>query len=328
MAVFLGMAKKLSRATNILCMERDWVPILASPCVDALFLTPYDLTHLNTVMRRIDMLCKVVAPLAVSTFMSTLGSKGIAVAMVAGMSSLSWPLECWCLQQVWKQISRLRAQKDAAYGTRNSDDSNESVAPRLKAYTKGSSTYRARDLILKAMSEVTGSVRAYGNGLHGYFNTAVWIPSVCAAIPHTSVLTFLGTTITYLLNVGLSLNMVTGARASGAVFEIGSTIVFPYAVRTLSASTDHATREHAMEGYQRVDAATRSPTVDDISRNDGDQKFDPIPTIPRPRAGAMRVGGWCISFLYLSPVSERSLPSILLKHYSEYSSDSKKINAS
>ena len=122
--------------------------------------------------------------------------------------------------------------------------------------------------------------------------------------------------ITYLLNAGLSLNMVTGARASGAVFEIGSTIVFPYAVRTLSASTDHATREHAMKGYQRLDAATRSPRVDDISRDDGDQEFDPIPNIPRPRAGVVRVGGWCISFLCLSLVSERSLPSIFLKHYS------------
>ena len=256
LAFFLGMAEKLSRATNILCMECDWVPTLASPSVDASFPTPYDLTHLNTVMRRIDMLCKLIAPLAISTFMSTVGSERIAVAMVAGTSTLSWPLECWCMQQVWKQNNRLRAQKDATYGTGNSGDVNESIAPRLKASTKGSSTYYVRDLILKAMTEVTGSVRAYGNGLHDYFNTAVWIPSVCAAIPHASVLTFSGTIITYLLNAGLSLNMVTGARASGAVFEIGSTIVFPYAVRTFSTSTDHATREHAMKGYQRLDVAT------------------------------------------------------------------------
>ena len=230
MAVFLGMAERLSRATNILCMERDWVPTLASPCVDASFPTPYDLTHLNTVMRRIDMLCKLIAPLAVSTFMSTISSEGIAVAMVAGISTLSWPSECWCVQQVWKQISRLRTQKDTAYSTGNSNDSNESIAPRLKASTKGSSTYRARDLILKAMSELTGSIRAYGNDLHGYFNTTVWIPSVCAAIPRASVLTFSGTMITYLLNAGLSLNMVTGARASGAVVEIGSTNRLPICV--------------------------------------------------------------------------------------------------
>ena len=310
-ALFLGMAEKLSRATNILCMERDWVPILASPCVDASFPTPYDLTHLNTVMRRIDMLCKLVAPLAVSAFISTIGTERIAGTMVAAISTLSWPLECWCVQQVWKQIGQLRAPKDGAYGTENGGDANESMPPRLKASKKRSSACLARDLIPKAMLKLSGSVRAYGSGLHDYFSSAVWIPSVCAAVPHASVLTFSGTMITYLLNTGLSLNMVTGARASGAFFEIGSTIVFPYAVRTFAAATEHATGEHAMEEYQSLDAETRSHPVDDIAWDDGDHDSHLILNILTQSDGILTVGQWCIFLLWLSLVSERSLSGVL-----------------
>lgn len=69
--VFFALAlKKLSRGTNILSMERDWVPTLANTSVDANHPAPYDLTHLNMTMRRMDMLCKLIAPLAVSTFVS------------------------------------------------------------------------------------------------------------------------------------------------------------------------------------------------------------------------------------------------------------------
>ena len=160
-ALFLGMVEKLSRGTNILCMERDWVPTLANPCVDASSPTPYDLTYLNTVMRRIDMLCKLIAPLAVSTFISTVGSERIAVAVVAGISTLSWGLECGCVQQVWKQNGRLRAQKDAAHDTRKGGNANDPMQLSLHGYMKVSSAHHARDLVLKIVSEVLGSIRAY-----------------------------------------------------------------------------------------------------------------------------------------------------------------------
>ena len=308
------MVEKLSRGTNILCMERDWVPTLANPCVDASSPTPYDLTYLNTVMRRIDMLCKLIAPLAVSTFISTVGSERIAVAVVAGISTLSWGLECGCVQQVWKQNGRLRAQKDAAHDTRKGGNANDPMQLSLHGYMKVSSAHHARDLVLKIVSEVLGSIRAYVNSLQDYFNTAVWIPSVCAAIPHASVLTFSGTMITYLLNAGLSLNMVTGARASGAIFEIGSTFIFPWAVGILSSATEHTTSGHGMEEYQCLDAGNPSSRVDDSSRKEEDQDLDFKQNVPNPEGGTVRVGCWSICFLCLSLVSIRSLPAKSLKY--------------
>lgn len=178
----------------------------------------------------------------------------------------------------------------------------------LHGYLTVSSAHLARGLVLKIVSEVLRSIRAYVKSLQDYFNTAVWIPSVCAAIPHASVLTFSGIMITYLLNAGLSLNMVTGARASGATFEIGSTFVFPWAVGILSSVTEHTTNGHGMKECHFLDAGNPSSRVDNSSRKEQDQDLDSKQNIPDPEGGVVRVGWWSICFLCLSLVSTRSLP--------------------
>ncbi|KAL2037969.1 hypothetical protein N7G274_009188 [Stereocaulon virgatum] len=299
-ALFLGMVEKLSRGTNILCMERDWVPTLANPCVDASSPMHHDLTHLNTIMRRIDMLCKLIAPLAVSTFVSTVGSQRIAAAVVALTSTSSWALERGCAHRVWKQNGRLRVRKDAAQDTGNGNNANNSMQLSLHGYRELFSAHLARDVVLKTISEVVGSSRAYVSSLQDYFRSAVWIPSVCAAIPHASVLTFSGTMITYLLNAGLSLKAVTGARASGAIFEIGSTFMFPWAVGILSPETDQTIGGYGTKGYNRLDAGTAFPGAEDHSPTDVDQDLDFKQGAPDIENGVVRVGCWSICFLCLS----------------------------
>ena len=59
-ALILGMVENISRGTNILSIERDWVPTPANTAVDAKYPVSYDLTHLNTTTRRIDMLCELL----------------------------------------------------------------------------------------------------------------------------------------------------------------------------------------------------------------------------------------------------------------------------
>ena len=53
-----------------------------------------DLTHLNTVLRRLEVLCKLIVRVAISIFMSAVDSERIAVAVVAAISMLRWGLEC------------------------------------------------------------------------------------------------------------------------------------------------------------------------------------------------------------------------------------------
>lgn len=301
-ALILGMVEKLSRGTNILSMERDWVPTLANTSFDAKHPAPYDLTHLNTTMRRIDMLCKLIAPLAVSTFVSAVESERIAVIVLAVISTLSLGPECWGVQKVWNQNSRLRLRKGRVDDTAICSDQEQ---PMQLCFTKTPSARPLPGPFGIIALQVMGPIRVYVADLGYYFRTSVWIPSLCAAIPHASVLTFSGTMLTYLLNAGYSLNTITGARASGAVFEIGSTFIFPWAVGVFSTS------KHASYWYNRGDyheVEQREPSSrSDTSLGDSDDNHTQFrESSPIIEHSVIRVGCWALGGLLLSLVSVNS----------------------
>ena len=290
-------------------MERDWVPTLANTSVDAKNPVPYDLTHLNTTMKRIDMLCKLIAPLAVSTFVSTIKSERIAAVVLATISSLSIGPECWSALQVWDQNSRLRAQKGKEIDAATSGDQDQ---PMQLYHTKMPSARLALDLYQKIISHTTSSIRSYVTDLVYYFHTSVWIPSVCAAVPHASVLTFSGTMLTYLLNAGYPLNIITGARASGAVFEIGSTFLFPWAVGRL-CSPGHAPFWYKMRDYHEVEQQEPSSRSDtSLGDADDDQAQDSQSGLIIEHS-VIRVGYWVLGGLLLSLVSKTATSRLFSK---------------
>lgn len=305
-ALIIGMVEKLSRGTNIISMERDWVPTLANTSVDARHRVSYDLTHLNTIIRRIDMLCKLIAPLAVSVFISKVGSERLAIVVLAAISTLSLGPECWGVQKVWGQNIRLRARKGRVdeVVTRGDQDS-----PIQLYYTKIRSARLASNLHGKIILQAMDSIRAYVADLGYYFSTSVWIPSLCAAIPHASVLTFSGTMLTYLLNAGYPLSTITGAKASGAVFEIASTFLFPWAVRILSISKRSPGSYHR-EGYHEVEQrepASRADTSFSDTDNDQVQSSRSSPIIEQ---SIMRIGSWALGALLLTLVSPTAAPTL------------------
>lgn len=303
-ALILGMVEKLSRGTNILSMERDWIPTLAKPTLDFKPPMQYDLTHLNTVMRRIDMLCKLIAPLAVSTFITAIGSEKIAVAVVAIISTLSWGLECWCVQQVWHQNGRLRVPKELDDGAGHDPDSLTDAS--MNGVTKRLSQRSAPSFLNKFTANTKASIHTHIEGVLYYFSTPVWIPSVCAAIPHASVLTFSGTMITYLLNASFSLNLVTVARASGAVFEIGSTFLFPCAVAFFS-KTGTIANEHGLGHYQKINTQDGPSHFGEGSSNAADYPRDSRPASSSLERSVATTGSWAICGLLVSLVRRSPL---------------------
>ena len=296
-ALVLGMIEKLSRGTNILSMERDWIPTLANPTIDATIKSSYNLTHLNTVMRRIDMLCKLIAPLAVSTFLSSAGSERMMVTAVAIISILSWGPEIWCIQQVWKLNGRLKVPKRPIDDTSNGIELDNMVQHPYNGFAKVSPKPRFLAIIQKITSETKNSIDAHMEGLRYYFSTFVWIPSICAAIPHASVLTFSGTMITYLLNAGFNLNYITAAKASGAVFEISSTLVFPWAVGVLS-------RPRVGGEYQSVQMQESLPGNYGADVDDEEPVIEAKKNASNTERGVVRVGWWALCGFFLSLVGD------------------------
>ncbi|KAH7330255.1 Ferroporti-1 [Rhexocercosporidium sp. MPI-PUGE-AT-0058] len=210
--LLLGILEALSASGNMLSMERDWVITAASPAGHA-----YDLTHLNSVMRRIDLICKLIAPILISIIISATSPR-MGVLVVGAMSAASWAVETFCARRVWDRIPRLQQLKISQVGG---------------------------ELDIQVLSPV-GAVNRLFRGLHRYaqdfkmyFSSTVCIPSLALALLHLSALSYSATFITFLLSTGFSLQLITIARAAGSVVEISSTVVTPVGVQYLGKARNH-----------------------------------------------------------------------------------------
>ncbi|CAD6447183.1 4ec8d017-a799-404d-8a27-b26c25b000c8 [Sclerotinia trifoliorum] len=257
-----GILEGLSANGNMLSMERDWVVVAAAPEGKG-----YDLTHLNSTMRRIDLCCRLLAPILISFLVSTLGIK-IGVVLVGGMNAATWGVEMWCARRVWKSNTRLQMRKDIGHD-------------------EVSSNVQVRSLIEK----IARGVRLYREDFQNYFSSKVWIPSLSLSLLHLSALSYGATFITFLLNVGFSLDVITLARAVGSVFEISSTVVTPFGVRHLSKARGHGQ-------YDRLDRSDDS----DESLLEEEHEIDES---GRVATGLERLGLWGLSWqlINLIPVT-------------------------
>ena len=200
----------------MISMERDWVPILAARATENES-PAYSLTHLNAVMRRIDLLCKLLAPIAISFFIS-FTSLPAGVVLVAGISTLSWGLEVWSARSVWQRNPQLRQFKGDRHAEETEIVSHETSQNLLRRLGKGIATLWARE----------------ATQMHRYFASVVWIPSLSLALLHLSVLQYSATFITFLLNSGFSLLLITIARVASSVVEVSSTFVAPLIIKNLA----------------------------------------------------------------------------------------------
>jgi iron-regulated transporter 1 len=261
--LLLGILENLSASGNMLSMERDWVVAAAAP--DG---RPYDLTHLNSTMRRIDLICKLIAPILISVIISATSTK-IGVLVVAGMSTTSWTIEVLCARRAWNQNSKLQASKIV-------ERENDRTIVR---------DLRLRSLLYRTIE----GWRLYLQDFKNYFSSTVWIPSLALALLHISALAYSATFITFLLNVGFSLDLITLARAAGSVVEISSTVVTPVGVRYLGKARHGGRFRGQIRSSEDSETALLENEILDMEC--------------RTETGLERLGLWGISWQLLNLVS-------------------------
>ncbi|MCJ1341506.1 hypothetical protein MMC09_006802 [Bachmanniomyces sp. S44760] len=190
------------------------------------------LTSLNATMRRIDLICKLAAPVFVALIVAAFGSNRCCVLTIAGMNCISWGIEALTAYQVWRTTPRLQERRDVL-----SSISSVTADTRIN-----NSLERFNNVAAKAFEDQIQRLKQY-------FASDVWIPSVALAMLHISVLSYSATLITYLLNSGFSVTLITTARASSSVVEISSTFVAPVGVSYLAKSSKrHDQAEEDFEG--------------------------------------------------------------------------------
>ncbi|KAK3934074.1 Ferroporti-1 [Diplogelasinospora grovesii] len=197
LSVALACVEKLCSVMNLVSVERDWVVVITEGNEDAR-------RDLNARMRRIDLLCKLLGPLFISTI--AVSSTLIAVWVTLGMNLAAVVVEYLFIAQVYLMAPGLRRQT-GEQGVELQQSSEEAEAGE-------------RRTLLQRTLQPTSALRFY-------FNHPAFLPSFSLALLYLTVLSFSGQMITYLVSVGYTSLHVGIARTASTVFELSATWIAP-----------------------------------------------------------------------------------------------------
>jgi solute carrier family 40 (iron-regulated transporter), member 1 len=238
--LIFSVVERLSRVMNLLSIERDWLPTLSPPHhEDEGEPSKFGLTELNAVVSRIDLICKLLSPIALSAFVSAVGSMRIGILAVLALNAATWMAEIWSARLVWKMNGRIRELKQSNHEDVNPiNDSTEADNPRTRGFKRSlhQLLYGICWIPYTLVSAVQTWLLDYRQNISIYFSYAVWVPSMALSILHFSVLNYSATLTVYLLNSGFSLNFITTAKALCAISEIACTFFMPWGVRKFGAA--------------------------------------------------------------------------------------------
>jgi solute carrier family 40 (iron-regulated transporter), member 1 len=323
LVLFLSVVERLSRTANLFSIERDWVPAMATS--DLLSKTDepppkFGLTELNAVMSRIDLVCKLISPIVMSTFISVVGSVKIGILAVIILNGLTWSAEIWSARYVWKSSDRLQASKLLDTEGEGLDEIDEASDIYTGCFNKSTldtsgpwwqrSSQRVCEVFQTTKSGITTWVQDYAVNLHIYFGHAVWLPSMALSILHFSVLNYSATLTTYLnQSAGFSWNLLTAAKALSAVAEIGSTFFTPWGVRRTGkmwARREHATSGSGVAPSSNEESERLLSEREQDSRENGESAF-----APQADMGVAVLGFWSLVQMLVSLVSSTIYTQIL-----------------
>ena len=202
--VLLACMEKLCSIMNLIAIERDWVVVIAetSQC---------GLEVLNSQMRRIDLVCKLIGPLAIALVDGF--STTIAIAVVAGMNAPSALTEYFAIAKIYYILPALRARPDVSNST-NSVPYAMSEVP---------VNWRLGSLCM-------APIRSIYNAISSYTHHPVFAPSMALCLLYLTVLSFSGQMVTYLLSVGFSSVQIGVLRTLSTAIEISATWLAPIAM--------------------------------------------------------------------------------------------------
>ena len=205
MLAVLACVEKLCSVMDVIAIERDWVVVIAenSEC---------HLEVLNSQMRRIDLVCKLIGPLAIALVDGY--STVIAIMAVLGMNASSVLIEYFAIARVYHMVRALRTRP----GISNEANSASS------AISEGPALSRLDQYCLAQTRSMYQTVSMYTRHV-------VFLPSMALCLLYFTVLSFSGQMVTYLLAAGLSSMQIGVWRTISTAAEISATWLAPMAMK-------------------------------------------------------------------------------------------------
>ncbi|OCH89023.1 hypothetical protein OBBRIDRAFT_733305 [Obba rivulosa] len=202
--VVAGCVHNLANVTISVSIERDWVTVIASGSSD-------NLTTLNTYMRRIDLLCKLLAPLFVS-LLTTAASYTFAAYFLCGIEGATMLFELLWISVVYRRFPMLKGAQVARDALLQE---------------------RVHDPHRHQMRRVQVSLKNHLLDWIEFVHHPVFLSSLSISCLYFTVLSFDGTMLSYLKAVNYSDPFLAGMRGLNVVAGLAGTLVMPLLERKL-----------------------------------------------------------------------------------------------
>ncbi|KAK7186215.1 hypothetical protein DPSP01_005044 [Paraphaeosphaeria sporulosa] len=198
--VVLAGVEKLAFVGNTVAVERDWVVVVA----EGLGVPREDL---NSKMRRIDLVCKLVAPFGISLVDGY--STEVAIWAVLGQNTLSIVFEYFAIAQVYHAVPGLASRKS-------------STAP---------INIEGRDMATPNSRGLSAAIQQWID----YFMNPACLASFSLALLYFTVLGFGSQLTTYLLTLDFTSTHIAGMRLISVILELSATCAAPLLMRRIGA---------------------------------------------------------------------------------------------
>lgn len=202
--VIFGCVLKLATVGMNVCIERDWVMTVAGD-------DDYALVRLNTALRRIDLICKLTAPLFVSLLTATVKYK-TSVVILLGFGLLSMPFEFLFVKVVYERFPALSGPRPARARI---DGPDHARSRRILFFTS------SVDWVLQQVKDWKEFTRH-----------PIFITSIAISLLYLTVLSFDSTLLVYLKSeTDFSDPFIAGMRGICVVTGLMGTFAMPWMER-------------------------------------------------------------------------------------------------
>lgn len=204
--VALAGIEKLAFVANTVAVERDWIIVVS----DSLGV---ERQELNSAMRRIDLICKLIAPLGIGLLDGY--STKIAIWVVFSQNAISVLIEYFAIAQVYAAVPELGRGKELG---------NTTETPRSPGGTPIAPSRTT-------LSTIKNNIRPWKD----YFQNPAFLASFSLSLLYLTVLSFASQMTTYLLTLGFTSTHVSLMRLVAVILELSATCAAPLLMNKIGA---------------------------------------------------------------------------------------------
>ncbi|CAN1276867.1 Solute carrier family 40 member 1 [Linum perenne] len=217
-----GAVGVLSTLAGTILIEREWVVVISEGH------PPNTLTSMNSTIRRIDLSCKLLAPVVSGFIISFVSIQASAMTLACWNTIAVW-LEYGLFMSVYKGIPALRESNQKRV-SRYSQTDNDAEEPLISRESMSSS---AAASAVSPTDEWLSNAPFFG-AWSVYLRQNVVLPGVALALLYFTVLSF-GTLMTATLEwEGIPAYIIGLARGVSAIIGISATFIYPVMQSQLS----------------------------------------------------------------------------------------------